>query len=510
MSPNTVAGTVADGPWVDVAGRPAFVGRLQTWYVASGGYTTAEQYAISAITALGFALLVVGLYAVGRLLERRFSSDAIRAVQGTTITAVSVLCSWFLVVVWGQEAAVRRALGFMQIGPEHGVKALVTFIVLAGGYTVTRLTKRSIKYGAGRSAITPHQREVAHHVVQLLVFVPVVMFTIALWDVPFRNLFLGAGVLGIVLGFAARKTLSGVLAGFVILFARPFEIGDWVRIGDREGIVTDITIYNTTVRTFNEEHVLVPNDTVTQNEVVNYSRTERLRLHTDVGVDYDADVGRAAEVAAGAMADLEDVADQPSPDVIRLEFADSAVVLRLRYWIETPTIQEKWRAQNAVVEAVKSAFEREGIKIPFPQRELMGRAGTKGLQVDAGTAGSEAVGAGAELAEQRPDEDGRELDGREIDGRADAEPDGTTRGGSDPGESSVEEPVQDDYAGDPHGERGESPEPDGDTHTDAAAKADADDETTEPDRTSKQEGPTPLEDIDETVTEPPADEDAYR
>lgn len=340
--------------------------------------TVSSRYAATAAAAVVFVIVVAALYYVGSRLKERYDSDTVGAVQSLLVTVIAVLITGFLVAVWRIPGDVISALAFLSISPEQGVKALVTFIVLAGGVTVTRLTKRSIKYGAGRFAITPHQREVAHHAIQIIVFIPFVTFVVALWGIPVANLFLGAGVLGIVLGLAARKTLSGILSGFVILFARPFEVGDWIRVDDWEGIVTDITVYNTQVRTFNEEHVLVPNETVTGNEIINYSKTDRLRLETDVGVDYGTDVGAAASVAVGAMEHIDAVADQPPPDVIRREFADSAVILRLRYWITTPTVQAKWRAQNAVVEAVKEAFESEGIKIPFPQRELTGRGETTG------------------------------------------------------------------------------------------------------------------------------------
>jgi len=335
--------------------------------------TAASRYAATAASAIVFALVVAVLYYAGHRLKGRYDADAVEVVQSLLVTATAVLITGFLVAVWRIPDDVLNALGFLSISPEQGVKALVTFIVFAGGVTVTRLTKRSVKYGAGRIAITPHQREVAHHAIQIVVFIPFVAFVVALWGIPIANLFLGAGVLGIVLGLAARKTLSGILSGFVILFARPFEVGDWIRVADREGIVTDITVYNTQIRTFNEEHVLVPNDAVTENEIVNYSKTDRLRLETDVGIDYETDIERAASIAVGAMERVDAVADQPAPDVIRREFADSAVILRLRYWITTPRIQAKWRAQNAVVEAVKKAFDAEGIKIPFPQRELTGR-----------------------------------------------------------------------------------------------------------------------------------------
>jgi len=354
--------------------------------------STAARYAATAGIAAAFLVAVLAIYRAGPPLKRRYDADAVEAIQSVLLTIAAVVASGVLVAIWRISTEVLNALGFLSITPERGVKALVTFIVLAVGVTATRLTKRSIKYGAGRVAITPHQREVAHHAIQILVFVPVVAFVVALWGIPVANIFLGAGVLGIVLGFAARKTLSGILSGFVILFARPFEIGDWIEVNDREGIVTDITVYNTQIRTFNEEHVLVPNETLTGNEIVNYSKTDRLRIETTVGVDYEADVGTAARVAVGAMERVEDVAQQPPPDVIRQEFADSAVVLRLRYWITTPTIQAKWRAQNAVVESVKAAFEAEGIKIPFPQRELTGRAEAGGLRVAEGDGDLEAYG----------------------------------------------------------------------------------------------------------------------
>lgn len=410
--------------------------------------TTSAQRAATAGAIVAFGLLVITTYWLGRRLKDRYSPDAVEVVQSAVVTVSAVLISGFLVAVWRVSNEVLEALGFLSVTPEDGIKALVTLIVFAGGVTVTRLTKRSIKYGSSRVTITPHQREVAHHAIQIGVLVPTTMFVVALWGIPVSNIFLGAGVLGIVIGFAARKTLSGILSGFVILFSRPFEVGDWIRVSEREGIVTDITVYNTQIRTFNEEHVIVPNDTVTQNEVVNYSRTDRLRLETTVGVDYETDIDAAARVAVGAMERVDAVATQPPPDVIRQEFADSAIMLRLRYWITTPTVQTKWRAQNAVVGAVKSAFETEDIKIPFPQRELTGREEAGGVRIV----------------------DDRDGDHGADTGRA------TRRSG---GRKDTSGPVEDDL-----GDRSEE--------------------------TSGGDAEGVAESIEESITDPPADEDAVR
>lgn len=158
-----------------------------------------------------------------------------------------------------------------------------------------------------------------------------------------------------------------------MLFARPFAIGDWVVIDENEGTVTDVSIFNTEIRTFDNEHVLVPNDKVTDDEIINRSRTDQLRVRVDVGVDYDADVREASAVAERAMRDCEAVLDTPTPSVVLDEFGTNGVILTCRFWIEKPTIQRKWAAQNAVIDAVKVAFEREGIDIPFPQRTVSSR-----------------------------------------------------------------------------------------------------------------------------------------
>jgi Small-conductance mechanosensitive channel len=332
-----------------------------------------DQYLLSAVAIAAF-LLAVGLASgVGRLLRDRISQDAVQAVEWVLITVVSVSFGAVLVAIWGITSDVEMALAPLAITGQTIVRALVTFIALAGAYSATRLSKRSIKYGAGRDYISDHQREVAHHLVQVLLFIPVLGFVVTLWEIPVRNLFIGAGALGIIVGFAARQTLSGALSGFVILVARPFEVGDWVSLHEHQGIVTDITLYNTRIRTFDEEHVLVPNDSITGNEVINYTETDRLRLTTEVNVDFDTDLDHAANVARRALESVDDIADTPDPSVVRSKFDDSSVVLELRYWINHPSINRKWLAQDAVITTVKSAFDEENIEIPFPQRTITRR-----------------------------------------------------------------------------------------------------------------------------------------
>lgn len=395
-----------------------------------------EKVVRSGVLIVALLAVIVVVYAVGPHLKRRIGDEIVEVFQSVVVTVSGVIVAALLVVTWNLTDAVKDALGAVAPGPVAAVKWMVVLLVFAGAYTLTRISKRFVKEGAARDAITNHQREVLHHVLQIVIYVPAVLFALALWEADPSNLLLGAGVLGLVLGLAARQTLGAMLAGFVVLFSRPFEVDDWVVIDDHEGVVQDITIFNTRLRTFDDEQVMIPNDTVTATEVVNRSRHGRLRIQVDVGVDYETDVGHAADVALDAITDLDEPADRPEPKVVVERFGDSAVVLNLRFWIHRPSIDRKWRAQNAVIRAVKDAFEAEGIKIPFPQRELTGREEAGGFRVRSETdAAAEATPDGSpedgQRGGERPPDAGPRDEAAETPERADGADAGKTADGGE-------------------------------------------------------------------------------
>ncbi|WP_084156852.1 mechanosensitive ion channel family protein [Haladaptatus cibarius] len=263
-----------------------------------------------------------------------------------------------------------------------GVKVTLTVITLAVAYVAAGITKQAIERMTDqRDTFSQHQTQVMVRVAQVSVYVVAFAAVLGFWNVDLTGLLVGAGFLGIVVGMAARQTLGSLLAGFMLMFSRPFEIGDWVEIEEREGIVTDISIVNTRIQTFDGEFVMIPNEVVGGSTITNRSRKGRLRLEVDVGVDYEADVDRAAELAEDAMGEVDDALTVPSPQVVTKQFGDSAIVLGLRFWIDKPSARRKWRARTRVISAVKDAFDSEGVKIPYPQRELSGRQETGGFQV---------------------------------------------------------------------------------------------------------------------------------
>ena len=188
----------------------------------------------------------------------------------------------------------------------------------------------------------------------------------------------------LAIGFALQDVIRNFVAGVFIYTDRPFRIGDWIewKDGTYAGIVDDISLRVTRVRTFDNELLTVPNAQLTDSVIKNPVAKDRLRLRFLFGVDYDDDLERAAEIIVEEAEAHGDILDEPAPSVRLTELADSYVGLQSRIWIADPSRAEFMRIRGEFVTAVKRRFDEAGITIPFPQRELTGGAELAGGHLD--------------------------------------------------------------------------------------------------------------------------------
>jgi small-conductance mechanosensitive channel len=338
-----------------------------------GTVTTVEGKLLVSVLAL--AVAVAAAWTARRSRERlkqRLHPVVTDVATSLIVLAVFGVAVTVIVDVWGQSDVVLTAASEFD-GQNTIPKLMVSGIVLVGAQVVTGTIRRLLDDLIGsRDAVTDHQREITYRLSQLLVWLAALIALLGVWGIQLEGLLIGAGFLGIVVGMAARQTLGALLAGFVLMFSRPFEIGDWVEVGDgsQEGVVTDITMMNTRIQTFDGEYVMVPNDVISGQSITNRSRKGRLRLEVEVGVDYDADVERARDFATDAVEDVDGAMDVPTPQTVIKRFGDSSVVLGVRFWIDKPSARRRWRARTAAIAAIKGAFDDAGIAIPFPQRTI--------------------------------------------------------------------------------------------------------------------------------------------
>lgn len=180
----------------------------------------------------------------------------------------------------------------------------------------------------------------------------------------------GLGIAGFTIGFALQDVAKNFVAGMLLLVMQPFDIGDAIQVSGHSGTVLDISLRSTDLRTWDGLHVIIPNTDVFVNPIINYSRAEQRRIEILVGVAYDLDLDHVTRVTLGALNEVPGVLDDPAAQVVFSNFGGSAIEFRLFYWIDT-TQTDYLGAQNTGYMALKAAYEREDIEMPFPTRAVI-------------------------------------------------------------------------------------------------------------------------------------------
>jgi small-conductance mechanosensitive channel len=192
-------------------------------------------------------------------------------------------------------------------------------------------------------------------------------FVIALSSIGFSlsGLLVAGGILGIVIGFASQTVVSNLISGLFLIIEKPVKIGDSVNIDDIAGVVEDIRILSTTIRTFDGVYVRLPNDKVFSSNIQNYVAHGARRFTYAVGIRYKDDAGKAIEVITNLLESHPLILKQPAPLIFVDKLGDNSVELKVRIWSPSSHwygvyIEMLWK--------IKVTLEEHGIQIPFPQR----------------------------------------------------------------------------------------------------------------------------------------------
>lgn len=176
------------------------------------------------------------------------------------------------------------------------------------------------------------------------------------------------GIGGLAISLAAQDTIANMISGVIILIDQPFRAGDRIEIQELNtwGDVVAIGLRSTRIRTLDNRLVIVPNSSISQNQVVNYTYPDpRYRIQSEIGVAYGTDLRVVREVIINALQGVEGVLPDKPVDVLFLEFGDSDMVLRVRWWIESYV--DARRSTDRVNETIYTALEQAGIDMPNPQ-----------------------------------------------------------------------------------------------------------------------------------------------
>ncbi len=170
-----------------------------------------------------------------------------------------------------------------------------------------------------------------------------------------------------ILGFALQDTLGNFAAGMMLLFYRPFDVGDAVEVGGIPGKVDHVSLVNTNIRSFDNKVCLVPNKQVWGQVITNLTGADERRADMVFGIGYGDDVDKAKAILEKIVAEHELVLKEPAPTIELNELAESSVNFICRPWAKTADL---WRVHWDITKRVKKEFDAAGITIPFPQRDV--------------------------------------------------------------------------------------------------------------------------------------------
>ena len=243
----------------------------------------------------------------------------------------------------------------------------VALAVAAIGFWLSKLLSRAVDRVLLRFGVEQTLRDFLRGLVHAIGVVVIAVAALDALGVPTTSLLAVLGAAGLAIGLALKDSLSNIASGVMLIVLRPFRAGDAVLVAGTEGIVEQVRIFQTVLRTPQNHDVILPNSQITSAPIINYTARSQRRIDLTVGVGYGDDIGTARSVLLGLATAHAQVLDEPAADVLVSNLGESSVDLTLRAWVGTP---DYITARSDLIEAIHRDFTRAGVSIPYPQRDL--------------------------------------------------------------------------------------------------------------------------------------------
>jgi|UniRef100_UPI0040499A26 small conductance mechanosensitive channel len=273
-----------------------------------------------------------------------------------TIDTASLQTTWDSVQVW----LATEGLAF-------GIKLLGALVIFVIGKWLARLISGAISRALEKAKLEPTLNRFVTKISYVLLLLIVIMASLDMLGIRTTSLVAIIGAAGLAVGLALQGSLANFAAGVMIIIFRPFKIGDFIDAGGIKGIVEEISIFTTNLRTPDNLAVIVPNAKITDGSITNFAAKDTRRIDLTFGIAYDDDISVAKKVIWEVLHADERILKDPAPIVGVMELADSSVNLIVWPWVKRTDFLTTKMDLN---EKVKTAIESAGCSIPFPQRDV--------------------------------------------------------------------------------------------------------------------------------------------
>lgn len=266
----------------------------------------------------------------------------------------------------------QKLIGWLELLVKMLPNFVVAILVLIAFVLVARVIKNISDRFLDRAIKNNSLSSIISKIIYIIV-ISIGVFTALSFlnlDKTVSSLLAGAGIIGLALGFAFQDIATNFIAGFFMAIKRPFKIGQVIHCEGYSGIIKRIGIRTTELSSFQGQEVIIPNKMLFQNPLVNDSENTYKRIDLNVGVSYGEDLERVRDIAIAAVENIPNINKNKDIDLVYLAFGSSSIDFRIMIWVAFKSQLEFLKSQSEAIIAIKKAFDKEDIMIPFPIRTL--------------------------------------------------------------------------------------------------------------------------------------------
>lgn len=248
-----------------------------------------------------------------------------------------------------------------------GISLIVALLIVIIGFWLARVLSRGLERLLKARKTDPGLITFLRSLTAIGIKILVLISAVTQLGVEMTSFVALLGAAGLAIGMAFSGTLSNFAGGVMILFFKPFKVGDYVNLGGEEGVVQEIQIFNTILTTVDNKTIIMPNGPVANGTIINYTKADKRRVDWSFGIAYGDDLKQAKDLLNTFIAEDNRIMKDPESFVGLGELADSSVNITVRAWVKT---EDYWPVFFDMNERVYTEFDKVGLNIPFPQLDV--------------------------------------------------------------------------------------------------------------------------------------------
>ncbi len=246
-------------------------------------------------------------------------------------------------------------------------KIVLSLLVLLIGNLIIRFILKKIKGSKAAKKMDPTALTFINSFLKIGLYAVLVVCIVGILGVQTASIITVLATCGAALALALQGSLSNMAGGLMLLIFRPFRVNDYIEVGGEAGTVIEVGIFYTTLCTVDNRHVTIPNGTLLNSVMINYSKEKNRRVDIELNVAYGTNVEKAQNIIMGIVNKHEKILKDPTPFLRMTDMAESSLKITLRVWTES---KDFWDVKFDLTENINKAFTENGISIPFPQMDV--------------------------------------------------------------------------------------------------------------------------------------------